>query len=168
VAKKGMTRVAVKVFISHKKEDAEQAGAISSYLTSTGLQVYLDVIDPQLGRSGPDLAEYIRSQLDQCTQLLAVISAHTQASWWVPWEIGVATEKERFLASFVSGGATVPEFLLKWPYLRTRADLDMYIQESKRAELLVEERIQKGYRTTARASGFRSFHTSLKAALGQP
>lgn len=158
----------VKVFISHKKEDAEQAAAISAHLASRGLQVYLDIIDTKLEMSGPDLADYIRSQLDQCTQLLAVISAQTQASWWVPWEIGVATEKERFLASFVSGGAAVPEYLLKWPYLRTRADLDTYAQESKRAELLVEDRIQKGYRPSARATGFRAFHTSLKAALRQP
>lgn len=106
--------------------------------------------------------------MEKCTQLLAVISAQTQASWWVPWEIGVATEKERFLASFVSGNATVPEFLQKWPYLRTRADLDAYVRESKRAELLVENRVQKGDRLTARAQGFRSFHTSLKASLGQP
>ncbi|MCP1999586.1 toll/interleukin-1 receptor domain-containing protein [Nitrobacter winogradskyi] len=158
----------VKVFISHKKEDAEQASAISAHLIANGLTVYLDVIDAQLGKSGPDLADYIRSQMDKCTQLLAVISPQTQASWWVPWEIGVATEKERFLASFVSGGAAVPEYLVKWPYLRTRADLDIYVRESKRAELLVEDRIQKGYRTAARAQGFRSFHTSLKASLGQP
>jgi hypothetical protein len=133
-----------------------------------GLFVYLDVIDSQLGKTGPDLADYIRGQLDKCTQLLAVISAQTQASWWVPWEIGVATEKERFLASFVAGNATVPEYLAKWPYLRTRADLDTYVRESKRAELLVEDRVQKGFRASARAQGFRSFHTSLKASLGQP
>ncbi len=157
----------VKVFISHKREDAEQAGAVAAYLKQNGLNVYLDVIDAQLGKSGPDLAEYIRDQLEQCTQLLAVISAKTQASWWVPWEIGVATEKERFLASFVSGNATVPDFLAKWPYLRNQTDLDVYIRESKKAELLVEDRVQKGYRTTARAQGFRSFHTSLKASLGQ-
>jgi hypothetical protein len=160
--------MAVKVFVSHKKEDAEQAAAVAAHLTARGLGVYLDVIDAQLRKSGPDLADYIRAQLDQCTQLLAVISAQTQASWWVPWEIGVATEKERFLASFVSGNASVPEFLLKWPYLRNNADLDKYVAESKRAELLVEDRVQKGYRTTARASGFRAFHTSLKASLGQP
>ncbi len=158
----------VKVFISHKKEDTEQAAAVAAYLKSNGLFVYLDVIDSQLGKTGPDLADYIRGQLDQCTQLLAVISPRTQASWWVPWEIGVATEKERFLASFVSGGATVPEFLVKWPYLRTQADLDKYIAESRRAELLVESRLQKGQGATARAQGFRSFHTSLKASLGQP
>ncbi|MCA6122112.1 toll/interleukin-1 receptor domain-containing protein [Bradyrhizobium sp. WSM 1704] len=158
----------VKVFISHKKEDAEQAKLISAHLVANGLTVYLDVIDAQLGKSGPDLADYIRGQMEKCTQLLAVISAQTQASWWVPWEIGVATEKERFLASFVSGNATVPDYLAKWPYLRTKADLDIYVRESKRAELLVEDRVQKGYRTTARGQGFRSFHTSMKASLGQP
>lgn len=158
----------VKVFVSHKREDAEQAGVVAAYLKQNGLNVYLDVIDAQLAKSGPDLAEYIRDQLEQCTQLLAVISAKTQASWWVPWEIGVATEKERFLASFVSGNTTVPDFLVKWPYLRNQTDLDVYIRESKKAELLVEDRVQKGYRTTARAQGFRSFHTSLKASLGQP
>jgi hypothetical protein len=108
-------RMTIKVFISHKKEDAEQAAAVAAHLTADGLSVYLDVIDGQLGKSGPDLADYIRAQLDNCTQLLAVISSQTQASWWVPWEIGVATEKERFLASFVSGNATVPEYLAKWP-----------------------------------------------------
>lgn len=160
--------MAVKVFISHKKDDAEQAAAIAAHLTANGLFVYLDVIDVQLGKSGPDLADYIRAQMDKCTQLLAVISAQTQASWWVPWEIGVAAEKERFLASFVSGNTTVPEYLEKWPYLRTRGDLDKYVRELKRAELLVEDRVQKGYRTAARAQGFRAFHTSLKASLGQP
>ncbi len=52
--------MAAKVFISHKKEDAEQASIISAYLVASGLQVYLDVIDAQLGKSGPDLADYIR------------------------------------------------------------------------------------------------------------
>ncbi|MBX9822475.1 toll/interleukin-1 receptor domain-containing protein [Afipia birgiae] len=157
----------VKVFISHKNEDTVQAGAVAAHLQSNGLNVYLDVIDRQLDKSGPDLADYIRQQLEQCTQLLAVISPRTQASWWVPWEIGVATEKERFLASFVSDNATVPEFLVKWPYMRTKQDLDIYIRESKKAQLLVEERLQRGYPTTARATGFRSFHTSMKASLGQ-
>ena len=157
----------VKVFISHKQEDAQQAGLVAKYLQANGLGVYLDTIDSQLERTGPDLAQYIRSQLERCTQLLAVISAKTRASWWVPWEIGVATEKERFLASFVSDYASVPEYLVKWPYLRTQADLDVYIRESKNAERLVEDRIKKSSVGNPRAEGFRSFHTSLRASLGQ-
>ena len=38
----------IKVFISHKKEDTEQAGAIAAHLTANGLFVYLDGIDAQL------------------------------------------------------------------------------------------------------------------------
>lgn len=87
----------------------------------------------------------------------------------MPWEIGVATEKERFLASYVSDTATVPDYLIKWPYLRTQADLDAYIRESKKAQLLVESGLQTGstFRQAARRQGFRSFHTSLKSSLGQ-
>lgn len=156
-----------KVFISHKLEDAKIADEIAAYIKARGLEVYLDVIDTQLGRDGPDLADYIRTQMEKCTQLLAVLSANTRVSWWVPWEIGVATEKERFLASFVADNTSVPEYLQKWPYLRTRQDLDRYVEESKRAEVLIESRIRGGYVTTARATGFRSFHSSLKAALRQ-
>ena len=157
----------IKVFISHKQEDAKVAGEIANYIKPKGLDVYLDVIDSQLGRDGPDLADYIRDQMEKCTQLLAVLSANTRVSWWVPWEIGVATEKERFLASFISDNTPVPEYLQKWPYLRTRSDLDRYVEESKRAELLVESRTRSGYVSTARTTGFRSFHSSLKAALRQ-
>jgi hypothetical protein len=157
----------VKVFISHKQEDAAHAAYVASYLKLHGLDVYLDTIDRQLIKDGPDLAEYLRKELDKCTQLLAIISRHTTASWWVPWEIGVATEKERFLASYVSDAATIPEYLQKWPYLRTNADLDAYIRESKNSEALVEDRILKGYSGSARSQGFRSFHTSLRASLGQ-
>jgi hypothetical protein len=159
--------MAPRVFISHKNEDSPTAGAVAAYLRARDLDVYLDVIDVQLAKTGPDLADYIRGQLERCTQLLAVISSRTTTSWWVPWEIGVATEKERFLASFVADKSAVPEYLVKWPYLRTESDLDVYIRESKRAQLLVEDRIQKGDRVTARNMGFRSFHSSLKTSLRQ-
>ena len=55
----------IKVFISHKKEDTEQAGAIAAHLSANGLFVYLDGIDAQLGKSGPDIADYIRAQMEK-------------------------------------------------------------------------------------------------------
>jgi hypothetical protein len=61
---------------------------------------------------------------EECLQLLAVISPITLVSWWMPWEIGVATEKECFLASFVSGGAAIPDSLQKCPYLQSMPELD--------------------------------------------
>lgn len=157
----------LRVFLSHKKEDSVIAAGIARKLEAGGLSVYLDLIDNNIYKDGPDLADYLRNQLEACSQLLAVISPATTTSWWVPWEIGVATEKERFLASFIANGASVPEYLRKWPYLRTDNDLQLYIRQSKAATLLVEERASRGLEATAQATGFREFHRSLKASLGQ-
>jgi hypothetical protein len=157
-----------KVFISHKNEDKQTAETIAARLYRGGLDVYIDSIDPQLNKDGPDLADHLRGKLEECTQLLAVISHITQASWWVPWEIGVATEKERFLASYISGGASVPEYLRKWPYMRSYSELDIYIQRSKTIQQGVDDRVLRGNtRAASRSTGFREFHRSLKYALGQ-
>jgi hypothetical protein len=129
----------------------------------------LDTIDSQLVKDGPELADYIRAQMARCTQLLAIISQLTQQSWWVPWEIGVATEKERPLASFVSEQAKLPSYLQKWPYLRTLDDVDKYAEVSKQIRTTLNEsvRMRTKTETAARASAFRDFHRVLKSRLGQ-
>jgi TIR domain len=158
----------IKVFLSHKNQDSEIAGSIAHRLkTLHQIEVYLDVIDLKLERSGPDLADYIRGEMEKCTQLLAVISAKTSESQWVPWEIGVATEKERPLASFVSPPASVPEFLQKWPYLQTLADVDKYAAVSKITRSSLQESMRKTTASAASKSAFRNFHRSLKAQLNQ-
>lgn len=158
----------IKVFLSHKNEDSEIAGAIALRLKSHHqIDSYLDVIDRNLEKSGPDLADYIRSEMDKCTQLLAVISTKTRESQWVPWEIGVATEKERPLASFVNPPAVVPEFLQKWPYLQSQHDVDRYAIVSKTTHLALQESQRRSTASIARSTAFREFHRSLKAQLGQ-
>lgn len=154
----------IKVFLSHKSEDSEIAGVIAYRLKMVHqIDVYLDVIDRNLERSGPDLAEYIRAEMEKCTQLLAVISTRTRESQWVPWEIGVATEKERPLASFVNPPASVPEFLQKWPYLQSLPDVDKYAAVSKTTRSV----LQKSATPSATTSAFRDFHRLLKSQLTQ-
>jgi hypothetical protein len=156
----------IKVFLSHKQEDSALAATIALRLRANQLDVYLDVIDINLGKSGPDLADYLRAEMSKCSQLLAVISAQTRQSQWVPWEIGVATEKEYPLASYIDQ-VPAPEFLRKWPYLRSLADVDKYAAESKKTrrtmtldQLTVTESI-------AQQRAFRNFYSSLRASLGQ-
>ncbi|MBR0684441.1 toll/interleukin-1 receptor domain-containing protein [Bradyrhizobium manausense] len=159
---------AIKVFLSHKNKDAHLAAMIAARLrTQHQIDVYLDVIDHNLERSGPDLADYIRAEMEKCTQLLAVISSKTTESQWVPWEIGVATEKERPLASFVSPPAIIPEFLRKWPYLQSMQDVDQYATVSKNTQLVRQDSQRRSTDSIARRTAFRDFHTSLKARLGQ-
>ena len=157
----------MKVFISHKKEDTAIANEIAIKLLSSRLDCYLNVIDIHLKESGQNFAGYIRSQLEKCTQLIAVIGAKTHTYWWVPWEIGLATEKERFLASFVADAVPVPEYLLKWPYLRSMDDIDEYIEVSKASQLIVENGYRTGREQISRSLAFKNFHTDLKARLFQ-
>lgn len=158
----------IKVFLSHKNDDSDIAGAIALRLRNQHqIDVYLDVIDRNLGKTGPDLANYIRDEMEKCTQFLAVISAKTRESQWVPWEIGVATEKEKPLASFINPPATIPEFLQKWPYLQSQPDVDRYAEVSKRTYLTQQDSLRRTTASVARRTAFRDFHTSLKAQLGQ-
>ena len=158
----------MKVFISHQQADSQRALAVATRLkVKHGIDSYLDVIDPGVGSSGDDLADHVRNELGKCTQLLAVVSEATQKSWWVPWEIGIASEKDFPLATFAGQTTDLPEYLKKWPYLRTEADLDQYAAASNRAATdFVQKRgyLQEG---VARERSTKEFFRVLRANLGQ-
>lgn len=158
----------MKVFVSHKKEDEQLAARVAERLRLNRSQVYLDVIDPDRYKAGDDLADYLRQQLEGCTDLMAVVSATTKLSWWVPWEIGVATEKEYPLSTFAGPGCEVPEYLKKWPYLRRLEDIDTYVRVSMEARRLIVERYSRTKTASQQRPLFvRHFHSNLKQALGQ-
>lgn len=123
--------MAEKVFISHKNEDSSAATEVSDRIKRNGISTYLDVIDSALTKDGPELADYIRLRMTECDQLIAVVSNSTKESWWVPWEIGVATEKDFRIASFSKEYVSLPSYLEKWPALKSAEDIDLYCQYSK-------------------------------------
>lgn len=157
-----------KVFISHQQRDSSQALAIASRLKSGhNIASYLDVVDNQLNRSGDDLGAHIRDELGKCTHLLAVVSDATPTSWWVPWEIGVATEKDYPLATYAVSTQTLPEYLKKWPYLRSLSDLDKYAALTK-TTLMERASLESNMSATAALHrSTRDFHINLRKALGQ-
>lgn len=153
-----------RIFISHKQEDQQFASNISSHLNRNGIATYLDVLDVHLLGDGEELTEYLRSKLDQCTHLLAVLSEKTQLSWWVPFEIGLATEKDYPISSFTNL-SKIPDYLWKWPVLRHSRDLDVYIDNlNKGREIIITEAYGqfsvKDNKTYAKA-----FHSRLKREL---
>jgi hypothetical protein len=156
----------IKVFLSHQKADSAMAGVIADRLKRHHqIDSYLDVIDPFISK-GEDLAQHIQLEMSKCTQLLAVVSEATKQSSWVPWEIGVATEKDYPLATF-SEGTMPPEFLRKWPYLRTLADVDAYAAASKAADLTFVRRKAEFSEEVARVRSTRDFFTTLRSSLRQ-
>lgn len=159
----------MKVFISHQQADAHIAAQVARRLSNVhGLDSYLDVIDPYVNGSAESLADHIRTEMGKCTQLLAVVSSATLASQWVPWEVGVATEKNFPLATYTGTYTPPPEFLRKWPYLKNDADLDDYARASLRARDYRET--YKTYSTDS-AAGARAatsyFFRELRRNIGQ-
>ncbi|WP_209089748.1 toll/interleukin-1 receptor domain-containing protein [Agrobacterium tumefaciens] len=157
----------IKVFLSHQSADSSLAVQISQRLkVYHGIESYLDVIDPNV-RKGEDLAKHIQTELGKCTQLLAVVSERTQLSWWVPWEIGVATEKDYPLATYSGGNTSPPEFLKKWPYLRSLTDVDHYAHASKTGVSSFGQKRATLNESTARMASNQDFYATLRKNLGQ-
>lgn len=155
----------MKVFISHQKNDSTIAQAIGSRLwVYHDIDYYLDVIDPHLGKAGDDLAKHLQIEIGKCTHLIAVTSAATRTSMWVPWEIGIATEKHFPLATFADYVQAVPEFLEAWPYLRTMQDVDLYAKAAKYANPLSKSVLTE----EARVRTSDSFFIKLRQELNQP
>ncbi|TIP72036.1 MAG: TIR domain-containing protein [Mesorhizobium sp.] len=158
----------MKIFISHQQTDTALATWIAKRLwIYHTIDSYLDVVDPESSKKGDQLGEHLQDELDKCDQLLAVVSQATKGSWWVPWEIGVATEKDYPIATYASDETSLPEYLKRWPYLRSQQELDIYARIAKTAhETYVNN---KRYMTedVARKSGRRLFYRQLRQLLGQ-
>jgi hypothetical protein len=159
----------VKIFLSHQKHDSEVALEVKIRLKiNHNIDCYLDIIDPAI-KIGEDLANHVRNELNQCTQLLAIVSEATMLSWWVPWEIGVATEKDYPLATF-GKNVELPEYLRKWPYMKNMADLDKYAEVSKEAQkrvVNVDMQSISSNSITYRNEATEYFYKTLRARLGQ-
>ena len=157
----------MKVFISHQKADSAVASEVERRLRSNGIPCYLDTIDPALHEKGEVLADKIRQRMASCTHLLAVLSSSTKHSQWVPWEIGVASEKELPLASYARWQSDIPEFLRHWPYLYSEAQLDEYARAARASNVLFERRSLYESVARARESATKDFYADLRARLRQ-
>lgn len=116
------------VFVSHKSDDTAKALQIAERISRNGLSVWVDIADSNVARDGPELADYIRRVLKSSRSLLALVTSATKESWWVPFEIGLAFEQQRLLASY-GNEASLPSFLYKWPNVRTETQLDHWCEE---------------------------------------
>ena len=161
-----------KIFISHKDLDAVIAERVAGRVKANGFNVYLDSIDPALVKDGPELAEYLLGRMGECQQLIAVVSSSTVLSWWVPWEIGVGSEKGFRMASFFSDRyVDLPTYLNKWPTLRSMGDVDKYCELSRRIENEFRTATARVFSDSAMMSIRRNkaaaFHRDLKATIAR-
>ena len=106
------------VFLSHKSDDTNTALDLARRVQSNGLSVWVDVQDPNIHGDGPDLDQYIERIIARSFSLMAVVTDVTSESWWVPFEIGLAFELRRYLATYATWSVSLPSFLVKHPIVR--------------------------------------------------
>lgn len=160
------------VFISHRTADDWLARQAADRLKHQhGIDCYIDDIDQELkrARGTPEITALIVQRLNQCTNLLAIVTANTEGSWWVPFEVGVARQAPRVITTFTNqSDYSLPEYLCEWPRLRGDTAIDefaaMYRAQSR---VLREKVVEKRAMFTDQLSVVELFHQKLKARLGQ-
>lgn len=107
------------IFISHKQEDSQRANIIFNYFKENNIDSYLDVVDNIDSKvlSPDQLTNYIVNKVQQCTHLLAFITPATRASWWVPFEIGIAHQMGKKIVTANEDYDGLPEYLKAWPVI---------------------------------------------------
>ena len=113
----------MKVFISHKDADSLQALLLKRAFENEGVSAYLDVLDSSINGGGKTLTEHIKGQLNQCTDIIVLMSEATKYSWWVPFEIGMSAQIDMPTASYLKENVVLPSYLSYWPRLKTINDV---------------------------------------------
>lgn len=157
----------MKVFISHKQEDSSCATKISTQLRALGITSYLDVLDSTISGDGKQLTDHIKSALNDCTDILVVMSEHTRLSQWVYFEVGMSAQIDMPTVTYLESDVALPGFLSYWPRLKRISDLATYIMVRNRTRDELARKYSGTFMSSAegRAEEILMFYSSLKSQL---
>ena len=124
----------MKIFISHKQEDSITANQIADELKKCNVDYYLDILDTSVIQNSRQLTNHIRNSLNQCTDIIVVMSSATRLSRWVPFEVGMAAQANMPTATFFKENVRLPEFLEDWPRLKKATDIWKYVSASEEVD----------------------------------
>ena len=121
------------IFLSHHNADAQMAHIIGKYLSLFNHVCYVDTMDPNVDGDSSELEQYLRGVIGASRTLMAILSQTTQASWWVPLEIGVALEQNKHISTFNMNipDWSLPSYLWQWPILRELDEARIWAAKSK-------------------------------------
>ena len=151
----------MKIFISHKSTDATIASSVHQEFKKLGVDAYLDLVDSFTG-NGKKLTDHIKEQLNNCSDIIVVMSVNTKMSWWVPFEVGMSAQLDMPTASYLVANVDLPDYLSYWPRLKNLSDIAKYVATRNkvwRTDSMFEKRMVSGVTSTD------EFYRQLKAVL---
>ena len=122
------------VFVSHTSGDDELADEVARCIRTYQLSAWVDSEHMDSDDDGPEMADRIKRVIRRSYCLLTIVTSATQGSWWVPFEIGVASELSRFLSTYGEHSTRLPSFLATWPRVKDHGELHRwcnYISQKK-------------------------------------
>ena len=152
------------VFVSYSRPDEAQAKQVYKYLVDHGVTAYLDIMDPSFATD--TVTAHLLERLRATSHLMAVVSDTTRYSWWVPFEIGVATDRDNRIATYTLSTVQLPHYLQIWPILRSNVDLARFVtrySEDRRSQ----SEVRKFSEALAPIQSAARFHQLLKTDIGQ-
>ena len=144
------------IFISHKKEDANEAKELADYIIDSGIDIYFDENNPTLNNPEKNtdpiiVTNEINKALDRSTHMICVISEKTKESWWVPYEIGYAWNNNGFTNNnmailLIKSINKLPEYLFLTEKIDSITRLKSYLKKvSNMTQLLNEDNSFKSF-----------------------
>ena len=153
------------VFVSHTTDDDNLADSVANCIRGCGLTAWVDFDYLAPHDDGPGMASKIKRVIGRSYCLLAIVTNATNASWWVPFEIGVASEKDRFLSTYGNPRLRLPSFLSAWPRVKDQTELRSWCADI--AQMKAKYVPTTGRGIVEMAATQRSDYTSAMRALAR-
>ncbi len=138
------------VFISHKKEDSQEAKKLAKYIMDSGIDVFFDENDPVLNNPEKNtnpviVTTAINKALEKSTHMICVVSEKTKESWWVPYEIGYVWNNKGFTHSsmailLLKSITELPEYLFLVEKIDSTTKLDSFLKKIANMSYLLNEK----------------------------
>lgn len=124
----------MKVFIAYKEPDEYEAKLIKDAFIRCGVDAYSEILDDITSANDKRLINYVNTNLDNCTDAIAVVSNATKRAWWVQLLIETAAQRDMPAATFLSGWSELPEYLNCRPRLKFISDVESFAAARMAAE----------------------------------
>ena len=153
------------VFVSHTTNDDNLADSVATCIRSCGLTAWVDSDYLAPHDDGPGMASKIKRVIGRSYCLLAIVTNATNSSWWVPFEIGVASERDRYLSTYGNPRLSLPSFLSVWPRVKDDIELRSWCTVIKQQKAKHVPTTHRGF--VEMAASHRSNYTREMKTLGQ-
>ena len=120
------------VFVSHTTREDDLATEVAISIQSQGLTTWVDSDYLAADHDGPEMASKIQEAINRSYCLLAIVTNATKESWWVPFEIGVAWDRNKYLSTYGVPQMPLPSFLIAWPHVEGREGLRLWCEDIRK------------------------------------